>query len=86
MSALNATYPSANTTASIGGVATLYDRCGGINWSGPTKCAAGSYCKVQNPYYYQCVAIDGAYTNATATGSNGRLILTLPPLHADFIG
>lgn len=78
MSALNATYPSSNTTASTGGVAALYHRCGGINWDGPTECEAGSYCKEQNPFYFQCVAAEGAYTNATATGSNGELI-RIPP-------
>lgn len=73
MSALNATYPSANTTVSTGGVAALYHQCGGINWTGATKCETGSYCKVQNDFYFQCVANEGAYTNATATGSNGKL-------------
>lgn len=73
MSALNATYPSVNTTVSTGGVAALYHQCGGINWTGATKCEAGSYCKVQNDFYFQCVANEGAYTNATATGSNGKL-------------
>lgn len=72
MSALNATYPSPNTTVSTGGVAALYHQCGGINWTGATKCEAGSYCKVQNDFYFQCVANEGAYTNATATGSNGK--------------
>lgn len=76
MSALNATYPSANTTASTGGVAALYHQCGGINWTGATKCETGSYCKVQNDFYFQCVANEGAYTNATATGSNGKLTKT----------
>lgn len=78
MSALNATYPSANTTVSAGGVAALYHQCGGINWTGATKCEAGSYCKVQNDFYFQCVANEGAYTNATATGSNGKLIRMHP--------
>jgi cellobiose dehydrogenase (acceptor) len=32
-----------------------YGRCGGIGYSGPTKCAPGSTCKVQNDWYYQCV-------------------------------
>lgn len=76
MSALNATYPSANTTVSAGGVAALYHQCGGINWTGATKCETGSYCKVQNDFYFQCVANEGAYTNATATGSNGKLTKT----------
>lgn len=81
MSALNATYPSANTTVSTGGVAALYHQCGGINWTGATKCEAGSYCKVQNDFYFQCVANEGAYTNATATGSNGKLTKTHPVEH-----
>lgn len=77
MSVLNATYPSSNTTVSTGGVAALYHRCGGINWTGPTECEAGSYCKEQNPFYYQCVAVGGSsYTNATTTGSNGKFIGT----------
>lgn len=75
MSALNATYPSSNTTVSTGGVAALYHQCGGINWTGPTECETGSYCKDQNPFYYQCVSVEeGTYTNATATGSNGKPI------------
>lgn len=75
MSAPNATYPFSNTTVSTGGVAALYYQCGGINWTGPTKCETGSYCKDQNPFYHQCVAVEeGTYTNATATGSNGKLI------------
>ncbi|KAI5274967.1 FAD/NAD(P)-binding domain-containing protein [Aureobasidium subglaciale] len=32
-----------------------YGRCGGIGYDGPTKCAEGSSCKVQNDWYYQCV-------------------------------
>lgn len=73
MSALNATYPSSNTTVSSGGVAALYHRCGGgSDWTGPTECEAGSYCKVQNPFYHQCVAVeDSTYASPTATGSNG---------------
>ena len=33
----------------------MYGRCGGIGYDGPTKCAPGSKCKVQNDWYYQCV-------------------------------
>jgi cellobiose dehydrogenase (acceptor) len=33
----------------------MYGRCGGIGYEGPTKCAPGSKCKVQNDWYYQCV-------------------------------
>ncbi|KAG5973265.1 hypothetical protein E4U55_000621 [Claviceps digitariae] len=35
---------------------SLYGQCGGIGWTGPTACASGSTCKVQNPWYSQCVA------------------------------
>uniref|UniRef100_A0A093UY78 Cellulase n=1 Tax=Talaromyces marneffei PM1 TaxID=1077442 RepID=A0A093UY78_TALMA len=47
--------PSA-TTCSSSAVQTLYGQCGGINWTGATTCVSGSTCKVQNPYYYQCVS------------------------------
>ncbi|KAF8421452.1 putative endo-beta-1,4-glucanase D [Tirmania nivea] len=36
-------------------VAQKYYQCGGINFRGPAKCAAGLNCVVQNPYYYQCL-------------------------------
>ncbi|RPA74758.1 hypothetical protein BJ508DRAFT_418472 [Ascobolus immersus RN42] len=32
-----------------------YGRCGGGDWTGPTKCASGNYCKCQNEWYWQCV-------------------------------
>ncbi|KAG9905005.1 hypothetical protein KCV02_g15333, partial [Aureobasidium melanogenum] len=32
-----------------------WGRCGGIGYDGPTKCAAGSSCKYQNDWYYQCL-------------------------------
>lgn len=47
---------SASASASAGGVAKQYERCGGINHTGPTTCESGSVCKKWNPYYYQCVA------------------------------
>jgi lytic cellulose monooxygenase (C1-hydroxylating) len=37
-----------------GSAAALYGQCGGSGWSGPTSCQSGT-CKVQNPYYSQCV-------------------------------
>ncbi len=36
-------------------VASIYGQCGGINWTGPTTCSAGLECRVQNPYYSQCL-------------------------------
>ncbi|TFK76921.1 Oligoxyloglucan reducing end-specific cellobiohydrolase [Pluteus cervinus] len=32
-----------------------YGQCGGGGWTGPTVCASGFTCSVQNPYYWQCV-------------------------------
>ncbi|KUL84843.1 hypothetical protein ZTR_08233 [Talaromyces verruculosus] len=51
-----ATQTPSSTTGSSGAVQTLYGQCGGINWTGATTCASGATCKVQNPYYYQCVS------------------------------
>ncbi|EJD43586.1 soluble quino protein glucose dehydrogenase [Auricularia subglabra TFB-10046 SS5] len=34
---------------------TKYGQCGGIGWTGPTVCAAGSTCKKQNDWYSQCL-------------------------------
>ncbi|KAJ3030688.1 hypothetical protein HDV00_008746 [Rhizophlyctis rosea] len=45
------------TTVATGGSGTVakYGQCGGQGYTGPTTCAAGSTCKVSNPYYSQCV-------------------------------
>ncbi len=32
----------------------LWGQCGGIGYSGPTNCVAGSCCSTQNPWYAQC--------------------------------
>ncbi|KAK7463773.1 hypothetical protein VKT23_005712 [Stygiomarasmius scandens] len=37
------------------GTSAAWGQCGGIGYSGPTTCASGSVCTVQNPYYSQCV-------------------------------
>jgi pectate lyase len=37
------------------GTAKLYERCGGEGHTGPTACEAGTTCKVQNPWYSQCL-------------------------------
>ncbi|KDR74810.1 hypothetical protein GALMADRAFT_123478 [Galerina marginata CBS 339.88] len=50
------TPPSGTTTAPApAGTAAKYGQCGGIGWTGPTACAAGSTCQVSNPYYSQCL-------------------------------
>ncbi|KAI6087393.1 glycosyl hydrolase family 61-domain-containing protein [Hypoxylon rubiginosum] len=40
--------------SSSSGTVELYGRCGGTGYTGATVCAQG-FCKVQNPYYSQCV-------------------------------
>ena len=46
---------STSTPSATGSVAAHYYQCGGINWTGPTSCEQPYTCKVQNPYYSQCV-------------------------------
>ncbi|KAJ5655367.1 hypothetical protein N7507_007317 [Penicillium longicatenatum] len=43
------------TPSSTGALVAHYYQCGGINWTGGTTCESPYTCKVQNPYYYQCV-------------------------------
>ncbi|KAF5365392.1 hypothetical protein D9757_011670 [Collybiopsis confluens] len=50
----------------------VFGQCGGQGWAGPTTCASGSVCVVQNPFYSQCVPGDGgglppSTTTATTT-------------------
>ncbi|KAL4864885.1 endo-beta-1,4-glucanase D [Aspergillus spectabilis] len=40
---------------STGGSVKIYQRCGGIGYTGATGCEAGLTCKHWNPYYYQCI-------------------------------
>ncbi|KAF7335994.1 Carbohydrate-binding module family 1 protein/glycoside hydrolase family 5 protein [Mycena sanguinolenta] len=41
----------------------VFGQCGGEGWTGPTACATGSVCVVQNPFYSQCVP--GTVTTTT---------------------
>ncbi|KAH9944358.1 alpha/beta-hydrolase [Epithele typhae] len=45
----------------------VYGQCGGIGWSGPTTCVAGSTCSVINAYYSQC--LPGAASSSTVATS-----------------
>lgn len=49
--------PPATTAPAPGGGATApkWGQCGGQGWNGPTKCEAGSECKVSNQWYSQCL-------------------------------
>jgi len=56
----NGTVSSGSNSGGSGGSSTTstakkYDRCGGKGWTGPTQCETGCTCKVQNPYYSQCI-------------------------------
>ncbi|KAG6914942.1 hypothetical protein DXG01_014336 [Tephrocybe rancida] len=48
---------STSTTSAPASTATQvkYGQCGGIGYTGPTICAAGSTCTVNNEYYSQCL-------------------------------
>ncbi|THG98883.1 hypothetical protein EW026_g3369 [Hermanssonia centrifuga] len=46
----SAPIPSA-TVASV----AQYGQCGGVSYTGPTVCAAGTTCTELNDYYYQCL-------------------------------
>ncbi|KAK6500780.1 hypothetical protein TWF506_003543 [Arthrobotrys conoides] len=50
---------------------SVWGQCGGIGYTGPTNCAAGSYCSALNPYYSQCLpgAASTTTTSATTTRS-----------------
>ncbi|PYI08779.1 hypothetical protein BO78DRAFT_440339 [Aspergillus sclerotiicarbonarius CBS 121057] len=57
VAATSSVAPVASASASAsGGVAKMYEQCGGLNFSGATSCVSGAVCKKWNPYYSQCVA------------------------------
>ncbi|OLN81953.1 putative pectin lyase F-1-like protein 3 [Colletotrichum chlorophyti] len=45
-----------NPTAPSGETAQQWAQCGGNGYTGPTTCAAGLSCVVQNPWYSQCLS------------------------------
>ncbi|RGP58700.1 hypothetical protein FSPOR_11852 [Fusarium sporotrichioides] len=47
--------PSEGSSSSGSSTVQMYGQCGGANFSGSTKCAAGSSCKKVNEYYSQCL-------------------------------
>ncbi|KIK54560.1 glycoside hydrolase family 10 protein [Collybiopsis luxurians FD-317 M1] len=42
-----------------------WGQCGGIGWTGPTTCVAGTTCVASNPYYSQC--LPGSTTTPVTT-------------------
>nr|AIO06741.1 cellobiohydrolase 3 [Penicillium oxalicum] len=56
---------------------TVWGQCGGIGYSGPTSCVAGSSCSTQNSYYAQCLPGSGnggggAATTTTTAGQTTK--------------
>jgi cellulose 1,4-beta-cellobiosidase len=47
--------PTTSPPPTSTGTSPKYGQCGGIGYTGPTTCAAGSTCTVSNPYYSQCL-------------------------------
>ena len=50
--------PVTTTTAAApsgGAEQTQWGQCGGNGWAGPTRCQSPYTCKVQNPWYSQCL-------------------------------
>ncbi|KAF3937709.1 Endoglucanase-4 [Dactylella cylindrospora] len=47
------TTTATRTTTGSGALQSQWGQCGGVGWTGPTACSAGT-CVVLNPYYSQC--------------------------------
>ncbi|EPS35168.1 hypothetical protein H072_11454 [Dactylellina haptotyla CBS 200.50] len=45
----------------------VWGQCGGIGWTGPTTCVAGTTCTYQNDWYYQCLPSSSSTTKSTTT-------------------
>ncbi|CAE6483808.1 unnamed protein product [Rhizoctonia solani] len=50
-----ATPSAAPAQGNSGAAVAKYYQCGGASYTGPTNCAEGTTCVVQNPYYSQCL-------------------------------
>ncbi|CAF3091018.1 unnamed protein product [Rotaria sp. Silwood2] len=50
----------------------MYSQCGGIGWTGPTTCCAGSTCTLNNAYYSQCLPTAGSSSSSISTSSTVR--------------
>lgn len=47
--------PTATASAPSGATQVKFGQCGGVQWTGPTVCAAGSTCTFSSIYYSQCL-------------------------------
>ena len=46
--------PTPTTPTGGAGTQSMWGQCGGIGYSGPTKCVSTATCKTQNAWYAQC--------------------------------
>ncbi|KAA1476236.1 endo-1,4-B-xylanase A [Dentipellis sp. KUC8613] len=56
----------------------VWGQCGGIGWTGPTTCVAGTTCVVSNPYYSQCLPGASAPPPPPPTSSPGSPTTSSP--------
>jgi len=49
------TSSASSTSTGTGGTQAEWGQCGGIGWTGPTTCVAGTTCTYSNAYYSQCL-------------------------------
>ncbi|KAL5389798.1 hypothetical protein DPSP01_002288 [Paraphaeosphaeria sporulosa] len=54
-SSTTTTAAPATSSAASGGTVPKWGQCGGIGWTGPTQCVAGTTCTKGNDYYSQCL-------------------------------
>ena len=61
--------PTVKPTATTDGSVPIYGQCGGINYTGPTRCNQGLTCFKQTDYYSQCLTGDCPFTWACQESS-----------------
>ncbi|TDL15675.1 CEL4a mannanase [Rickenella mellea] len=57
----------------------VYGQCGGIGWTGPKTCVAGSVCTVSNPYYSQCLPGSAPPASSTKPPTTSKTSAQPPP-------
>ncbi|KAG9020985.1 hypothetical protein FS837_007693, partial [Tulasnella sp. UAMH 9824] len=63
----------------INAQSAVWGQCGGIGWTGPTTCVAGSTCVKSNDWYSQCIpGGSGGTTSTTTTGPTGTTTTQVP--------
>ncbi|KAF3927680.1 Endoglucanase-4 [Orbilia brochopaga] len=45
------------TAAPATTLAPVFGQCGGLGWTGPTKCVSSAPCSSYNSWYHQCVYV-----------------------------